>query len=64
MISLNLNKVHIFREEITVTPFLHMRYDRTDCALMCTAVTNAIVSLEYNLENLKCQALLAYSMLS
>ncbi|XP_065911087.1 5-oxoprolinase-like isoform X2 [Dysidea avara] len=25
------------QEEVTVTPYLHMRYDKTDCALMCTA---------------------------
>lgn len=24
-------------EDITTTPYLNLRYDRTDCALMCTA---------------------------
>lgn len=26
--------------DIKTTPFLHLRYDKTDCALMCTAMDN------------------------
>ena len=27
-------------DSIQTTPFLHLRYDKTDCALMCTPVIN------------------------
>ncbi|KAL3859675.1 hypothetical protein ACJMK2_009883 [Sinanodonta woodiana] len=32
----NLMSQGFKREQITTQPFLHMRYDRTDCALMCS----------------------------
>ena len=32
-----LNHMCHSRDEITTTPFLHLRYERTDCALMCVA---------------------------
>ena len=27
-------------DSIMTTPFLNLRYDKTDCAIMCTAITN------------------------
>ena len=46
-LSVEMPSVHVhvacmhtyFRHEITTTPFLHLRYEKTDCALMCSAET-------------------------
>jgi 5-oxoprolinase (ATP-hydrolysing) len=36
-----LEKQGFKREQIHTEAYLHMRYDRTDCALMCTATPNS-----------------------